>query len=79
MEDEEFMTLVRLSSTFFRMVQECLYVWGALYFPGSVFDRLRLKMGAKIDLAEFPKDFKFFSESKINNFKLKCKNLIKKL
>jgi hypothetical protein len=49
-EDEEFMTLVRLSSTFFRMVQECLYVWGALYFPSSTFDRLRLKMGSKIEL-----------------------------
>lgn len=47
MEDEPFTNLMKLSSTFFRMVHECLYVWGAIYFPASLFDKLRLKMERK--------------------------------
>lgn len=71
--------LLKLSSTFFRMVHECLYVWGALYFPGSAFDRLRLKMEKKVAFPEFPKEFKFYSETKVNNFKERCGDLIRKV
>jgi len=42
--DDEVINLIKLSSTFFRMVHECIYVWGAIYFPGSQFDRVRKKM-----------------------------------
>ena len=46
--DDEMMNLIKLSSTFFRMVHECLWVWGTLYFPGSAFDKLRIKMEKKV-------------------------------
>lgn len=79
LEDDDMMNLMKLSSTFFRMVHECLYVWGAQYFPGSSFDRLRIKMEKKVTFPEYPKDFKFFSETKINNFKERCTALIKRV
>jgi hypothetical protein len=60
-EDDELKNLMRLSSTFFRMVHECVYVWGAIYFPKSLFDKLRQKYERKINFPEFPSDFKFFS------------------
>jgi hypothetical protein len=69
LDDDDLMNLIKYSSTFFRMVHECLYVWGAIYFPNSSFGRLRLKMEKKVSFPEYPKDFKFFSETKVNNFK----------
>ena len=61
------------------MVHECLYVWGALYFPGSAFDRLRIKMEKKVAFPEFPKEFKFYNETKVNNFRERYGELIKKM
>jgi hypothetical protein len=47
-EDDE---LMKLSSTFFRMVHDGVYVWGAIYFPKSLFDRLRLNYERKINFS----------------------------
>ena len=77
--DEDLINLMKLSSTFFRMAHECLFVWGAIYFPGSLFDKTRIKMQRKITFPEFPRDFKFFSENKVNTFKANCQALIKKM
>lgn len=79
MGDEDLINIMKLSSTFFRMAHECLFVWGAIYFPGSLFDKTRLKMQRKITFPEFPRDFKFFSENKVITFKANCQALIKKM
>ena len=71
--------LIKLSTTFFRMIHECLYVWGAVYFPGSVFDRMRIRLQRKFDFPPFPSDFKFFNDKKMENFKINCKDVMKRM
>lgn len=42
--DEDIVNLIKISTTFFRMIHECIYVWGAIYFPGSAYDKMRIKL-----------------------------------
>jgi hypothetical protein len=77
--DEEVMNLLKLSSTFFRMVHECVYVWGALYFPNSPFDRLRNKLAKRFAFPKFPQDFKFFNQRKTDQFLTNCREIAERM
>lgn len=77
--DDEVMNLLKLSSTFFRMVHECVYVWGALYFPNSPFDRLRAKLAKRFVFPKFPQEFKFFNERKTDQFKANCREMVERM
>jgi len=61
------------------MIHECIYVWGALYFPNSSFDRMRIKLMKRFDFPRFPEEFKFYTDKKIENFKQNCQDAINKM
>ena len=61
--------MIKLSSTFFRMIHECVYIWGAHYFPGSSFDKLRIKLQKRFEFNEKIEQSRFFNEKKIEQFK----------
>lgn len=77
--DEDIVGLIKMSTTFFRMIHECIYVWGAIYFPGSSFDKMRLKLEKNYEFPKYPEDFKFFNQQKINNFRQNCKQVIEQM
>ena len=55
-QDDKTNHLVKIGSTFFRMVHEVLYVWGTHYFPDSNFSKIlnRLMIAKNIKFPEFP-------------------------
>lgn len=75
--DEKVNHLLRIGSTFFKMVHEALYVWGTFFFPNSGFNKMLNKLVNinKIKFPQYPTDFKFYSQARINLFlALKEKN-----
>lgn len=77
-QDDKVNHVVKLSSTFFKMVHECVYVWGKVYFNHNqskfreVYDRLK----DKISFPKYPEEFKFYTQARVDLFKVtKEKNL----
>jgi hypothetical protein len=66
------LNLIKLSSTFFRMIHECIYVWGTFYFPNSLFENLKLKLEKRFEFPEEVSMCRFFNDKKIEFFKEKC-------
>jgi hypothetical protein len=52
--DDKVNHLIKLSSTYFKMVHECLYVWGTFYFPGSNFQLILKKLQKNIKFPKYP-------------------------
>lgn len=56
-----------------------MYIWGAYYFPGSAFDKLRIRLQKRFDFPDNFDQFRFFNQKKIEQFKEKNLKVQKKM
>jgi len=70
-QDDKTNHLIKIGSTFFRMVHEVLYIWGTFYFPESNFNKMlnKLMKSSNIKFPQYPQEFKFYSESRVEFFR----------